>query len=377
MGRRVLMVVGVMCAVLATLAGSAAAARWSAVQLPLSRTGDVDSLSCVSARACFVLGNGSGFMRFEDGRLSALPDPHTTDYGPTDGLACPGVGQCLSVGDEQAAPASAARFRGGRWSGLRVPTAVAGLVHRYANQVPESGLTSVACPSRRMCVAVGGDLIEGDHGLLVQRPMIERWNGTRWSAVVPRIGHLVLTSVSCSSPRACTAVGDRVGQGERSRAAAIAMRGRRWRRLPVPALGGQDELSGVSCRASGCVAVGGAWRLIGPEDRRSLPSRGLVLTPAHGRWTARRLPAPVHLRRGAAGEDLAAVSCPAAGAAPCVAVGHWMDHRLESHGVYATIGRGGSHQRRLGLDRDPTAIDCPTATFCLAGGNEAVERWHR
>jgi hypothetical protein len=101
-----------------------------------------------------------------------------------------------------------------------------------------------------------------------------------------------------------------------------------------------------------------------------------VLSSQHGEWSDRVLPRPASTP-DRADELLDAVSCPPAATAGCVAIGSWNLGDRPSRGLYATVGQVATHQASLALDHDPTAIDCPTASFCLAGGNEAVERLDR
>ena len=72
---------------------------------------------------------------------------------------------------------------------------------------PVDRLAAVSCPTGRMCVAVG-TMGNGP------RMLAERWNGRSWSvmrlAQPAGAGGSGLTGVSCTSARACTAVGYRL-----------------------------------------------------------------------------------------------------------------------------------------------------------------------
>jgi hypothetical protein len=65
---------------------------------------------------------------------------------------------------------------------------------------------AVSCPTDRMCVAVGESSFATTGTMLA-----ERWNGHTWSvtrlARPPGATNRFLTGVSCTSARACTAVG--------------------------------------------------------------------------------------------------------------------------------------------------------------------------
>jgi hypothetical protein len=78
---------------------------------------------------------------------------------------------------------------------------------------------------------------------------VYRWDGRRWSTQPNPIGAAELNAVSCTSTKACTAVGSRVYTWD----------GLRWSRVPIryPAWARDPKLTGVSCPSRGaCVAVG-------------------------------------------------------------------------------------------------------------------------
>jgi hypothetical protein len=106
-------------------------------------------------------------------------------------LAAAAVGMCAAVG-LLGAPATA--MAGGR-PATRLASA----------PKPYDQLLAVSCPARRVCVAVG--ITDLNQPTL----LAERWNGRRWSLTHPALpaGATLggLTGVSCSSARACMAVG--------------------------------------------------------------------------------------------------------------------------------------------------------------------------
>ncbi len=102
----------------------------------------------------------------------------------------------MVVGDvaRRTSAAFAERYAQGRWTPMRI-------VGRY-----QSAFYDVSCPVTRYCVAVGVE-----HG---SASLIEAWNGAHWAAQdAPRIRRPLnvnaLLSVSCVSPKDCTAVGFR------------------------------------------------------------------------------------------------------------------------------------------------------------------------
>jgi hypothetical protein len=124
-------------------------------------------------------------------------------------------------------------------------------------------LTGVSCVSATACVAVGTALsptltpIESPTG-----PLVERWDGKVWSVQRPPNPSGALTgtleAVSCTSQRACTAVG-RAGTGLGSRALAERWNGTSWiiQHALAPTGARGSHLGGVSCvTTTTCVAVG-------------------------------------------------------------------------------------------------------------------------
>lgn len=109
-------------------------------------------------------------------------------------------------------------------------------------------LTGVSCTSPKACVAVGNSL--GGSAL------VERWNGVRWSVQPNPAGSRPggLSGVSCTSTTACTAVGSLdAGNG-----APLVERwdGASWSIQPTQKVAG-DGFSGVSCSSKAfCAAVG-------------------------------------------------------------------------------------------------------------------------
>lgn len=122
-------------------------------------------------------------------------------------------------------------------------------------------LSAVSCTSVRACTAVGSHAasLSGSSSTLA-----ERWNGTRWriqaTAIPTGAKSTAFSGVSCASAAACTAVGSTIHKGtHRSVNLAEAWNGRRWRlqSIPTPRSSTGGNLSAVSCTSrSACTAVG-------------------------------------------------------------------------------------------------------------------------
>ena len=207
----------------------------------------------------------------------------------------------------------------GTWKAAQTPAP--------AGQPRNGGLTSLTCPSKSFCVAVGGYTNASGHqeGLLVTGAgtSATSWRATQvplpaGAAAEPFV---MMTSVACSSPSSCVAVGyyhDSSGIGQGLLVTGPGKSGTSWQAMkaPLPPSGQASDtdvlLKSVACAAgSSCVAVG--------DYQDSSGDEGLLLTssgnPATS-WTPARAPLPAG---SPADVDLLSVACQSASA--CTAVG--------------------------------------------------------
>jgi hypothetical protein len=268
---------------------------WSILPRPDGlANGALNGVTCTSARSCIAVGmrnrgassaiyaNGEAAAEFWNGRQwsaerVALPARRTSSE--LDGVSCRSPADCVAVGFSSRPDRNfplVEHWNGSRWSLRRAPMALDGILysvscpsrvmcvavggwaqgtlkarwngHRWSTRLGDesggdslSALYGVACSSRGACIAVGGrQSIGGDDTI------IDRWNGRRWSRLNAWPVGVVLYGVSCTSGRACTTVGEDGSVGRWD--------GRRWSR---PRLHVNVQFSGVSCvSARMCVAVG-------------------------------------------------------------------------------------------------------------------------
>ncbi len=315
-------------------------------------------VSCASARACIAAGFGTGttgdnttLTERWDGtrwRIQPSPEPAGALSASLTGVSCSAPSVCTAVGEYfspgQRDLALVERWSGGQWRLQPFP--------RRPASAQGTELSGVSCPAADSCFASGWYFTRS--GLAA---FTAAWDGTRWR-VQPapgpaRTGHLF--GVSCSSPRACAAVGDKgtaVWNGTSWRYAAMALpaetqapalngvsctsasacvavgsyfspaggpltltqtwNGTAWRFRPSPnpATGGRNQLNTVSCTApSACTAVG--------VDAASdfSPPGAFAETWDGTRWRLQAVPVPA----GAVMAELFGVSCPVPGS--CTAVG--------------------------------------------------------
>lgn len=204
-----------------TGSGASWRARYAPVPDGFDSAGlELTSMSCPTESFCAALGSGrtgrgSGVavvrLRGEALSTARLPLP----AGPaardvrSGGLSCVSSGTCAAVASTSDGPGGAVvlHSRAGVWSARTVTmpsNAIAGA---------SAFLQDVACVSARSCVAVGGFDRLMFHGRTLQRPLILRWDGTRWTA-----------AALAAPTRPSTAAGDALYQ--------------------------------VVCRAGGCLAAG-------------------------------------------------------------------------------------------------------------------------
>jgi hypothetical protein len=198
-------------------AGPAVASRWTVQSTPnpARASGSILwSVSCPSRRVCFAVGD---YARSTTGYASPLAErwngrewsiqrtalPGGAKGGDLMSVSCPSSRACTAVGlyynQDQTELTLAEHWNGVRWSIQPTP-------FDQAASYPQ--LDGVSCSSRRACTAVGSSLT-GDPGY--SQMLAERWNGRKWSIQQPREPNLginpSLSSVSCPSSRVCTAVG--------------------------------------------------------------------------------------------------------------------------------------------------------------------------
>ena len=256
--------VGVGCGAFVMLLGGGTARGFGATSTSASMV-QLQSVSCSSSRACTAVGtvtlvtnqvvgfSGSVFAERWNGSawsVEQIPVP-VTHFGPVlSGVSCPSSRACFAVGATWSAPmygplqgaALVARWNGQRWSIQPTPAP------------PNSELKGISCTSPVACTAVGDDRAG---------PLAERWNGKLWSiqrlAKTPRTDRLYgLTGVSCTSNKNCTAVGD----VSTNSVGAEGWNGSRWSLQGIMTDNGSDGLflNAVSCSSrTACIAVGPSY----------------------------------------------------------------------------------------------------------------------
>ena len=345
-------------------------------------------VSCTSATACTAAGwftktvkndvtlaevwNGTAWT------VQATPDPAGAIVTKLTGVSCSSATACIAVGSSFSRASSADVTLAERWNGttwkLQSTPNPAGAI--------ASTLSSVSCSSAAACTAVGS--FEGSSDLF---SLAEAWNGTAWALeTTPNSATTtgsVLDGVSCNSAASCSAVGFFDSPGG-ALSLAEAWNGQVWTIQATPNPPGPaavSQLNGVSCSsATDCTAVG-----------FSQNSSSTDLTLAEGwngtAWSIQPTPDPADAGTFP-GSVLSAVSC--SSAAACMAVGNYTNTAgnvvtlAESwNGTAWTIG---TTLNPAGATNTALAgVFCGSATDCTAvgrsfdaAGNQTpvVESWN-
>jgi Cellulose binding domain len=133
--------------------------------------------------------------------------PSRGNWTELNGVSCTGIDWCVAVGQYEPNP-EVLQYRtlieswnGSKWAVMQSPNT--------ATPSDNDSLSGVTCLSPSSCIAVGYH--GAYHGSsLPSYPLIEVWNGTRWSigpSVSPGNGNAFLSSVSCTSSEVCVATG--------------------------------------------------------------------------------------------------------------------------------------------------------------------------
>src|SRR5215471_8182343 len=181
--------------------------------------------------------------------------------------------------------------------------------------MPNGVLDAVSCASPGTCIAVGGY----ENRASAQLPLAQARTGAGWrilAAAAPRGAvYTNLFGVSCTATDACTAVGYYTGGALHIHPLAEIWTGARWKIQPVPSPAGHP-LSGffaVSCTsARACTAVGAQTDAHGTSTSLAERWNGAA-------WSIQATASPT----GSTGSELLAVSCTSATA--CTAGGASMD----------------------------------------------------
>jgi len=233
---------------------------WQMVPIADPGRDTLAKVSCASARSCFAVGyrfplTGALYQAITEHwngtRWSYVRPRRPQRLSQLLGVSCPGPRNCWAAGWVGNPLLVFERPLIEHWDGTRWST------RPLPGTTRESELHSVACPARARCTAVGVT------GFSRPRMLVEDLSGGRWHASVlshraVNRGNDGLDDVSCRAPRVCSAVTLYVSPGGLL-TWAIASRGRTggFRFQLLPGTAAFDDPRDISCSAHGCTLVGG------------------------------------------------------------------------------------------------------------------------
>ncbi len=292
------------------------------------------------------------------GTHGGLPSAHASKIkGILIGVSCPVPSRCVAVGEYYKPGPRYALIE--QWNGIRWAIS--------KGPVPpgpyRGDLYGISCVNAADCTAVGasvGNPPQPTATPIRDRALIEHWNGSAWtimaSPVLPASGSL--GEISCTGPSRCIAVGmTGGGTAQQTRTLVERRNGSRWVIVPSPNPAGAaySSLSSVSCTGPvNCMAVGEYFPGGQEQDRNHI----LVEHWNGSAWTITDAGPPP---AGSLTSYLSAVSCTAE--SDCVAVGtasyphrkggSWGGSRERTliehwNGSAWSIHRRGLHRRRVG-----------------------------
>jgi hypothetical protein len=265
--------------------------------LPLA-AGELEGVSCPTVSDCVTVGFGSAggaaILATTDGGATWTAESYPSGYGLGSGglygVSCPTTSDCIAVGAGNGAVILATTDGGATWTAESYPSGY-GLSSGY--------LQGISCSTDSDCVTTGG----GNGTVLLATTN----GGATWNAGSYPSGYGLssggLYAVSCPTTSDCIAA----GEGNGAVILATTDGGATWTAESYPSGYGLSSgyLLGVSCPTrSDCLAVG-----------QSAASTAVAIRTTDGgsTWSAETLPS------GLGGADLFSVSCTSA--TSCVAVG--------------------------------------------------------
>jgi hypothetical protein len=183
--------------------------RWNGTTMSIVKTPIISNwtgVSCTSTTACVSV-DFEGRAALWNGKYWAnRPTPQPSDPGfeafALDSVSCVSATACFAVGTDAVPVGSfytlVERWNGKTWSGVPSPGGSTDI------------FSAVSCATRTACVAVGDHDTSGGFGSQ-PNPMSEHWNGTAWSVITtpkPNGTYGLLGGVTCTSPTNCFAVGE-------------------------------------------------------------------------------------------------------------------------------------------------------------------------
>jgi hypothetical protein len=225
----------------------------------------LSAISCSSAAACMAVGsytntagnvvtlaeswNGSAWKIQTTLNPAGSTNTALTGVFCTSATVCTAVGRSFDAAGTQTAVAES--WNGAAWHVQTTPSPTGATA---------SALVGLSCSTAKTCWAVGHSY--GTAG--TELTLAESLNGTVWNVqATPNPAGATASyidgGVSCSAPKACSAVGSYTNSSGVQLTLAESWNGTAWtvKTTPNPASAIESQLNGVSCTGGGtCTAVG-------------------------------------------------------------------------------------------------------------------------
>ena len=193
----------------------------------------LSSVSCSSSTTCSTVGvsllqrplRSEAFVSHLSGsKWSIDPGLEQAKVSSTlESVSCTSSVACLAVGSSESGTLVAS-WNGTEWLRLSIPS---------LGEAKGSRLQSISCSSSVACTATG---YYGNKSS-VRHPFAERWNGSEWQPESPPTPFGAkesdLTGISCSSVKACMAIGNYKSNGIVEAPLAETWNGVEWAIRPV------------------------------------------------------------------------------------------------------------------------------------------------
>jgi hypothetical protein len=352
--------------------------HWHMVPIPRTPASELAGMSCATAAMCFAVGahflnsarTQAISLRWDGTRWSPVQPRRPRPSTDLRGVSCPGPQNCYATGTAAgrgASPLDHPLIE--HWNGTRWST------QAIASPPRGTRLNGVSCPAAAVCTAVGS--AGGDNSrLLVADLSNGTWTTSTVASPAQAIpGTISFSDVSCRAPRVCSAILFFLNQGEElawwtaSRGAAGGFT------IPRPIRDLADDIPfGLSCQGPGCTLVGAKDATDGKGDDMGTGT-AFALRNQGGAFAAQPVPEPP----GTEGGQLNHVSC--AGAGFCAATTSGAGDFFGVPGNDPSVAvrpspHGAWHYPANASHGFLEGLSCPEATFCLALGSAAgAERW--
>ena len=348
----------------------------------LAASGFATGPSAASGDAGSLAGGAGTAASGAWGKALTLGGLAKSGYSSVTAISCSSAGNCSAVGSYRGGQVFTVSQVRGTWG---KPEVIPGLAQ---TSKPSSSASGLRCFSTGGCVLIGSYTDAAGHAqAFIASKVRGTWHKIIWVPGLARLNrgnHAGLDEFSCPSAGNCTAVGSYTdGEGAGHQFVVSQARGTWGTARPVPQLTGlPGETPGttagfgpISCASAGNCAVGGSYAVSGGNQV-------YLEDEVHGTWgTPEAVPGLAVLNTGL-GDEISFVSCPSAG--NCTAAGFYTETEgnsdsfvvSETRGTWGTaIEVATSIPGFNGPDGDwITALSCPSAGNCVAGGVDNVER---